>query len=179
MKIILLTIILTFSITFVFSQSEQKKSKKRQKAELKAEQTRQIRKLIDSKNYTFKAEMVTPRNMKTMNLTTDFGLQIKEDSIFSYLPYFGNNYIRDFTSFKNSPLGFAQPINKYSRTYTKKGYKIEIKVINNEEYINMVLHISKTGYTSLSASFLDRQSITFDGEILIPVPVEEEENPVQ
>ena len=112
MRVLFITLVLVFSVTAVFPQKADKKSKKRQKAELKAERTRQIRALIDSKNYTFKAENVTPRNMKTMTLTTDFGLQIKEDSIFSYLPYFGNNYVRDFTSFKNSPLGFAQPINK-------------------------------------------------------------------
>lgn len=177
MKNLLFIIILVLVASVAVPQETDRKTRKRMKAELKAEHQKRVRELIDSKNYTFKAETVTPRNMKTMNLTTDFGVQVKNDSIFSYLPYFGNNYIQDFTSFKNSPLGFALPINKYSRSNTKKGYKIEIQVINHEEFINLIFHIAKSGYTSLSVTFLSRQSISFDGEILVPPPARESNLP--
>ena len=164
---------MVFSTTVAFTQSNRKKSKKRYKAELKAEQTKQIRSIIDSKNYTFKAETVKPINTKTMTFTSDFGIEVRGDSIFSYLPYYGNTYVRDFSSHKNSPMGFAQPIYSYSRKYVKSGYKIKIKVKNENEFIDLNFHISKTGYTSLSATFISRQSISYDGEILIPVQKEE------
>lgn len=175
MRIILFTIIAVFSVSFVFSQSTQKKSKKRMKAEIKAEQIRQIREIVNSKNFVFKAETVKPINSKRMNLLTDFGVEVRGDSIFSYLPYFGNNYQRDLTTFKNSPLGFMQPINDYDRFSTNEGYKIVVKVKNENEFINLVFHIAKRGYTSLSASFLNRQSISYDGEILIPPKPEADE----
>lgn len=175
MKTIAISIILIFSISALYSQSTEKKSKKRIKAELKAEQIRQIREIVNSKNFVFKAETVKPINSKRLTLLTDFGVEVRGDSIFSYLPYFGNNYERDFTTFKNSPLGFMQPINDYDRSSTNEGYKIVVKVKNENELINLVFHISKKGYTSLSASFLSRQSISFEGEILIPPKPEPEQ----
>lgn len=155
-------------ITTVYSQDQSRKGKKRLKAELKAEQIRQIREIVNGKNFVFKAETVKPINSKRLTLIDDFGVEVRGDSIFSYLPYFGNNYERDFTTFKNSPMGFMQPINDYDRFSTNEGYKIVVKVKNENEFINLVFHISKRGYTSLSASFLSRQSISYEGEILIP-----------
>lgn len=176
MRTLIITVLLIFSITSVYSQNSDRKSRKRKKAELKAEQTRRIREIVNSKNFVFKAESVNPRNTKRMRLLTDFGVEVRGDSVFSYLPYFGNNYERDLTTFKNSPMGFMQPISDYDRSSTNEGYKIAIKVKNENELINLVFHISKRGYTSLSASFLNRQSISYDGEILIPPQPDEEEN---
>ncbi len=73
-------------------------------------------------------------------------------------------------------MGFMQPIDDYDRSGTNVGYRIVIKVKNENEFINLVFHISKRGYTSLSASFLNRQSISYDDEILIPSIPEEGEN---
>jgi hypothetical protein len=179
MRIVLLTLILFFSLSSVYSQNAGKKSKKRLKAELKAEQIRQIRDILNSKNFVFKAKTVNPVNMKQMTLRSDFGVEVRGDSIFSYLPYFGNEYVRDFSSYKNSPLGFMLPITKYSRSGTNNGYKIQMKVKNENEFINLIFHISKTGYTSLSATFLIRQSISFEGEILIPLSNDEPEEQTQ
>ncbi len=175
MRTLAIIILLAISVNSIHAQNISRKEKRRQKAAQKAEQIRQIRETINSKNFIFKAETVKPINSKRLTLRSDFGIEIRGDSIFSYLPYFGNNYQRDLTSFKNSPLGFMLPIEKYRRSGTNEGYKIEIKIINQNEYINLVFHISKTGYTSLSASFLIRQSISFEGEILIPLKAEVEE----
>lgn len=174
MKILILISFMVFSITYINAQQSEKKSKQKLKAELKARKINQIRELIDSENFIFKAETVNPANSSTKTLRTDFGIEVRNDSVFSYMPYYGKTYIRDYGTNNESPMGFIQPILKYNRKRSKKGYTINIKVTNKYENIELKFHILKTGYTSVSASFLDRQSISYYGEILVPLPREEE-----
>jgi hypothetical protein len=88
------------------------------------------------------------------------------------MPYFGNTYSRDYSSFKDSLMGFMQSVENYSTERTRSGYIVRIKVKNGHDIINLTFHISKTGNASVSASSINRQSITCTGIILIPVPEE-------
>lgn len=174
MKILILSIFLAFSSTCIYARDNVQISKKQLKAEKKALQIKQIREIVGSQNFIFKAESVNPVNAGTKKLTTDFGIEVRNDSIFSYMPYYGNSYSRDYTSFKNSPMGFIQPMESYRQIRRKSGYAIDIKVKNEHDVIDLTFHISKTGITSVSASSINRQNITYTGEILVPQPKNEE-----
>ena len=104
----------------------------------------QIKELVNSKTFVFKTTSVVPKNEKTRKLTNDFGIEVRNDSVFSYMPYFGNAYSRDYTSFKDSPMGFMQPYESYKRTKTKSGYDVDIRVTNEHDVIDLAFHISKT-----------------------------------
>jgi len=172
MKIFTLTVFMVLAVTFIYAQSSEKKSKKELKAEKKAQQIQLIKTLIDNKTFVFKATSVIPKNEKTKSLTSDFGIEVRNDSIFSYMPYFGNTYSRDYASFPDSPMGFMQPYESYKKTKTKSGYDVDIKVNNDRDVIDLVFHISKTGSTSVMAASINRQAITYTGEILAPQPKE-------
>ena len=101
-------------------------------------------------------------------MISDFGIEVRNDSIFSYLPYYGNTYSRDYSSFKDSPMGFAQPMESYKRVKTKKGFEVSIKVKNMNDLIDLAFHISKMGSATVVASSLNRQAITYTGEIFAP-----------
>jgi hypothetical protein len=171
MKNLVLTLVMILSVTIIFAQ--EKKSKKEIKAEQKALKTQQLKTAIENKNFIFKAQSVIPKNEKTKTLTSDFGIEIRNDSIFSYMPYFGNTYSRDYASFKDSPMGFIQPIESYKKVKTKSGYDIDVKVKNVNDVIDLVFHISKNGSASVVASSINRQSISYMGDILVPQPKEE------
>lgn len=170
MKIIILSVLLVFSVTFVYAQNQGNKSNKQLRAEQKAWRTEQIKTVIRNKQFIFKAQTIIPKNERTKTLTTDFGIEVKNDSVFSYMPYYGNTFSRDYSSFKDSPMGFMQPVDDYSTERTRSGYIIRIKVKNGHDVIDLTFHISKTGNASVSASSINRQSITYTGIILIPVP---------
>lgn len=174
MKNIALTFILILSVSLIFAQ-DSKKSKKQIKAEEKAKRIQLVKSAIDNKTFVFKAYSVIPTNEKTRSLVSDFGIEVRVDSIFSYMPYYGNNYSRDYTSPNNSsPMGFMQPMDNYKRLKTKNGYDVSIKVTNVNDIIDLAFHISKTGDATVVASSLNRQSITYIGEILVPDLVEDE-----
>jgi hypothetical protein len=175
MKTITFTLVLLLSVTMVFSQT---KSKKQLRKEVKAQKIQLIKDGIYNKTFVFKAYSVVPMNEKTKALTTDFGIEVRGDSIFSYMPYYGNTYSRERqdASFNNSPMGFMQPMESYKRTKTKKGYEVEVEVNNNGDIINLVFHISQIGSASVVASSLNRQAISYMGDIFVPIPKLEEEN---
>ncbi len=127
----------------------------------------------------FKAETVNGVNSRTKNLTTDFGVEVRNDSVFSYMPYYGNTYSRDYTSHTDSPMGFIQPVDSYSMQKTNKGYLVDISVTNNHDVINLKFHINKDGETTLSANSINRSSVSYTGFIIVPIEEAKEEIPEQ
>lgn len=167
MKSLTFTLILILSGSLVFAQ-DSKKSKRQIKAEQKAQKIQLIKTIVDNKTFVFKAYSVIPSNEKVKTLISDFGVEVRNDSIFSYMPYYGNLYTRDYSSFKDSPMGFAQPMDSYKRVKNKSGYDVNVKVTNGNDVIELVFHISKIGDATVVASSLSRQSISYMGEIFAP-----------
>ena len=65
---------------------------------------------------------------------------------------------------------------KAKRTKTKKGYEVQIEVNNDGDIISLVYHISKTGSATVVASSLNRQSISYMGDIFVAVSENVEDN---
>lgn len=170
MKILTVFLVLILSFSVLFAQEKQ--SKKQIRTERKSQKIQLIKSIVDNKTFVFKAYSVVPKNERTKTLISDFGIEVRNDSIFSYLPYYGNTYSRDYSSFKDSPMGFAQPMESYKRVKTKKGFEVNIKVKNTNDLIDLVIHISKMGSATVVASSINRQAITYTGEIFAPKPGE-------
>jgi hypothetical protein len=166
MKNLALIFILILSVSMLSAQ--EKKSKKQLKAERKTQKIQLIKQIVENKTFVFKAYSVIPKNEVSKTLFSDFGIEVRNDSIFSYLPYYGNTYSRDYSSFKDSPMGFAQLIDSYKRVKTKKGFEVNVKVKNLNDLIDLTFHISKMGDATVVASSLNRQAIAYTGEIFAP-----------
>ncbi|HEX6193693.1 MAG TPA: DUF4251 domain-containing protein, partial [Chitinophagaceae bacterium] len=50
------------------------------------------KRIVDAKNYVFKAQSVTPSRGSLRQLTSDYDLTVAGDSLIAYLPYFGRAY---------------------------------------------------------------------------------------
>lgn len=174
MKTLTFTLVLLLATSLSFAQT---KSKKQQRKEVKAQKIKLIRDGVNNKAFVFKAYSVVPKSEKTKSLVNDFGMEVRGDSIFSYMPYYGKIYARDRqdASFNDSPMGFAQPMESYKRTKTKKGYEVNIEVNNNGDIISLVFHISQNGSATVVASSLNRQAISYMGDIFIAPPATEDD----
>ncbi len=169
MKILIVTVIIIFATLSGNAQVIREKSRRELKAERKAMQIKLIRQIIESKAFVFKANAVITNVEKTRALTSDYGIEIRNDSVFSYMPYYGTTYSTDYSDYKDSPMGFIQPVEKYKRDRTKSGFDIYVTVKNERDVINLKFHVSKTGAATVSASSINRESIIYVGEILAPL----------
>jgi hypothetical protein len=162
MKNLLIISILIFSVFTINAQ--EKKSKKELKAEKKAQQREEIKIIVESKTFVFKANTANPMRGRTVNLTSDYDVKITRDSIFSYLPFFGVAYSASYGG-TDSPMIFNHPFETIDFETTKNGYLAKVSVKNGNDRLEYSFHISVTGSTSLNVSSLNRQSISYNGNI--------------
>ncbi len=164
MKNLLIISILTLAVFTISAQ--EKKSRKELKAEKKAEQREEVKRIVESKTFVFKANNANPMRGQTINLTSDYDVKITKDSIFSYLPFFGVAYSVNYGS-TDSPMIFNKPFETCDFEETKNGTMIKVSVKNENDRLEFSFHISVTGSTSLNVSSLNRQSISYNGNIEI------------
>lgn len=83
-QIFMLLLALLVGIPTLSAQS--KKEKKEQKKEA-------VKKLIESENYKIDVNTAMPMRGRSIPLTSSYSLEIRNDSVISYLPYYGRPYI--------------------------------------------------------------------------------------
>lgn len=132
----------------------------------KNEEENKIANAINSKNYTFRANTALPLRGRTIQLTSDYTLTVRNDSVIAYLPYFGRAYTAPIDPSK-AALDFTSTDFGYKSDQNKKGnWQIEIKPKDAGDVRQLFLSISKGGYGSLQVTSNNRQSITFNGSIV-------------
>jgi hypothetical protein len=165
MKNTLIIGILLLSFFTVTAQETQKKSKKELKAEKKAQQMQEVKEIVESKNFVFEARNANPMSARSITLTTDYDVKITNDSIYSYLPYYGVSHSAVYGG-TESPMIFSQPFETISSEDVKKGYLVKVAVKNGSDRLDFSFHISVTGSTTLSVSSMNRQAISYYGEVV-------------
>ncbi len=125
----------------------------------------QLKNQIDSRHFQFHALSATPIKGRTIQLTSEYTLKLKNDSLFVDLPYYGRSYTADYGSsdvsvrFNSSQFG-------YSADSTKKGgWEITIVPKNESSANKITMSISSSSYCFMNVSCNTRQSITYYGTI--------------
>ena len=85
--------------------AQTKKEKKEQKKEA-------VRQLIVSEDYKIDVNTAMPMRGHSIPLTSQYSLQIRNDSVFSYLPYYGRAYSVPYGG--GSGLIFNAPLKEYT-----------------------------------------------------------------
>jgi len=165
MKKLLIIALMIISVVKVNAQETEKKSKKELKAEKEAKQIEETKALVESKIFVFDARTVNPMKGPSKSLTTQYEVRITKDSIYSYLPYFGVAYTASYGG-TDSPMVFDKPFESCVMEKTKKGYTVEVDVKNGSDKLDYSFYISESGSTTLSVSSTNRQSITYNGDIV-------------
>jgi len=163
-NLIIIALFTIFAIT-AGEQENEKKSKKELKAEKEAKQIEETKAIVESKMFVFDARTVNPVKGTSSTLTTQYEVRITKDSIYSYLPYFGVAYTASYGG-TDSPMICDKPFDTCTMEKTQKGYTVEVDVKNGNDKLDFSFYISETGTTTLSVSSVNRQSITYYGEIV-------------
>lgn len=130
----------------------------------KAQTEQAVAKALDARHYRIRVDHMTPLKGRSRALTTDYSLTVRNDSVFSYLPYAGEAYNVPYGGGK--ALNFDAPISTYEMKEGKRGSKeIKITTANEEDNYTYSLTVFPNGSAYIHVLPNRRQSISFNGKL--------------
>ena len=135
-----------------------------ERAEREAKIEKAVAKMLAERRYTVDVSMMYPKSGRAQNVTSNYSLEVRGDSLVSYLPYFGRGYSLPIGGGKG--LNFSAPIKNYHSEKGKKGRtRVEIQVDNTEDFLTYSLDIFPNGSTTIDVVSREREPITFSGQM--------------
>ncbi len=117
-----------------------------------------------SKHYTIDVNMMYPQRGMAQNVTSDWSLEVRGDTLVSYLPYVGvANYVPPGGG---KGMNFTVPIDKYNVTTDAKGRTmVRMMIKNEEEYMDIHLSVEPEGQAYIDVLFQNRDRIAYSGTL--------------
>lgn len=124
-----------------------------------------IRDMVKTQQYVFKAQTVFPAPVRLQQLNYDYDVRISKDSLRSYLPYFGRAYQAPMDPTRGA-LDFTSTEFEYKVEDRKKGgWNITVSPKDNRDVQQYYFTILENGSASLRVLSNNRQPISFNGYI--------------
>jgi hypothetical protein len=123
-----------------------------------------VKKLIDSKSFVFVAQSAIPMKGKFISLSSSYNVKFVNDSIISYLPYYGTAHTAIFPG-EDSGIMFTSADYKYEVKPVKSGWNVTVKPKDLRNNVELYFNISKSGGAMLRVSDYRRDAISFRGYI--------------
>lgn len=153
---IIITMFLTMTfVPNVFAQT---------KRELKEQKEQAVKEKIVSENYKISVNTAYPRRGRNIQLTSPYSVEIRNDSVMSYLPFYGRAYSIPYGG--GDGLIFKAPLAEYKMEMNKKGTaKVTFTARTPEDKFTFNISVFSNGSTSISVNMQNRESISFSGEV--------------
>jgi hypothetical protein len=163
--------------------STQDSSKKATKAERNAMKAADVKKLLDSKKFTFHARYanplgggvtslngqlinISPQGTGHIYLTTDYDVRVRPDSVIAYLPYFGRTTFAPSINSSDAGVKFTSTKFGYDAKTGKRGNTVITVTPKDAQYNSkMIFDINENGTATLQMIITNRNSIYYDGYI--------------
>jgi hypothetical protein len=124
-----------------------------------------VKNMIETQQFIFKAETVSPASGRIRQLTPDYDLKVSKDTIVAYLPYFGKSYSAPI-DINDVGIKFTSVKFDYTLSKGKKNrYEIIIKPKDQTEVEELSLTVWENGSSTLRVIGTNRQPISFNGYI--------------
>ncbi len=132
--------------------------------EKEARMERKVQEAIDTKQYKIRIIHVLPQRGNGRSVLSDYSIEVRNDSLFSYLPYFGVAYRMPYGGGKR--LIFDAPISRYESKKDKKGRnRIRLDVHNEEDSYTYHITLYSDGAANIDVRPDNKDSISFTGEL--------------
>ena len=162
---LVVVLILLFTTLSQTNSVAQEKSKKELKEIQKLEKQKQIALLVESKEFVFKANRMTPQGGRTINLTPEYIAEFHSELIKFDLPFIGRGYSGTGYGGSDGGIKFEEKPTVYSIEKKKKYYYINADVRGDRDSYTMILTVYFEGSANLSINSNNRSSIFYDWEI--------------
>lgn len=154
---IIFSLLLVIAISISNLSAQSRKEKKELKRQV-------VEKLITSGKYKIDVNRALPARGRSISLTSLYSIEIRNDSVISYLPYFGRGYSIPYGG--GNGLNFKAPITGYSFEQDKKGTaRIKFSARSPEDKFDFNVSVYSNGSSSIFVNMQNRQSISFSGEL--------------
>ncbi len=123
----------------------------------------EVNKILEAKNYIFKAEQMLPQTGSSRVLTPEYDLTVTTNKIISYLPYFGRAYTPVLPG--EGSIKFTSTDFEYKKVRDKDQWEITIRPNDASDVRQMNLTVFDNGRATLNVTNTNRQGISYHGYI--------------
>ena len=138
------------------------------KEERRAQTRKHVEECLAARSFKIDVRDMQTLRYGSRNLTSVWNVEVRNDSLISYLPYFGNAYsVTPYGSSNSKGLNFSERILSYEqeRNQRKERTSITIQVANDEDKYTYLIEIYDNGYSNVSVRSFNRDYISFSGEL--------------
>jgi hypothetical protein len=155
---VLFLVLITITASQAINAQETKKEKEQEK-------TAAIKSLVEAKSFVFKAQTMMPMRGRTRQLTSEYDLRVFNDTLMSYLPYFGRAYSAPINPGEGG-IQFTSTDFDYKVTERRKGgWEITIQPKDVRDIRQVLLNVFESGNASLQVISNNRDPIFFNGYV--------------
>lgn len=139
-----------------------------QSAAEKEKQATELRLAVESSDFTFKASYAHPTGYKSVYLSPYYDVKILPDTIRAYLPYYGRAYRAPMDpreggyNFTSTEFQY-----RYQPGKRKGNWIAEITILDLDRAVSFNFDIWESGSARLVVTDMNRQPISFQGDVTI------------
>jgi hypothetical protein len=135
-----------------------------ERAAKEAEQTRKVAAALAERHYKIDVNTMLPLRGGLRHVSYGYMVEVRNDSLISYLPYFGQVYSAPYGGGKG--LHFSERIGNYQESVKKNGTRhIEIDVRNDEDVYLYTIDVFGDGRSEINVQPRQRDRISYSGEM--------------
>lgn len=136
-----------------------------ERAERRAKMKQAVKEALASRQLHVEIRSMNPMRYGSRSVTPDFFLELRGDTLHSYLPYLGQVHQGPMIS-PSIGLNFDAPILRLVESRPKADLsRLEIDVKNQEDSYRYVVEIFDTGEAYIHVNSQHRDPISFDGTV--------------
>ena len=144
----------------------------KEKAARKTEQAERVKAALAERHYKIvvnsMADLSEKDEKRSPQLKSNYRLEVRNDSLISFLPQYGYNQILGEAGVGTGGLRLYEPISSYQEELTKKGKRhIEISVEEEDDTLLFVIEVSDNGNSNISVRSLRRERISYSGYMML------------
>ena len=160
MKNVLCLSLLLASAAILWSSCATSEEKAAQMAQLSANVTN----ALNNRDYKIAIDRMYPMRGSSRHVSYGYSVEVRNDTLFSYLPYFGRAYNVPYGGGKG--LNFTAPIASYQEFLKRNGLRhIEIGVTNDEDTYLYTIEVFDNGNSSVDVHARQRERISYSGNL--------------
>lgn len=135
-----------------------------EKAAQMAELSAKVTNALNNRDYKIAIDRMYPMRGSSRHVTYGYSVEVRNDTLISYLPYFGRAYNVPYGGGKG--LNFTAPISSYQEFMKRNGQRhIEIGVTNDEDTYLYTIEVFDNGNSSVDVRARQRERISYSGNV--------------